>query len=208
MSTGQGEDVVSDPVDGVPTATDQVLTVPNLLSLLRLVLVPVFVWLLVVGELGWAGLVLVVAGFSDYADGKIARRYGLVTRLGQLLDPIADRLYIAATMVGLAAVDVIPWWLLVLLVARDAFILTMYPTVRRHRLPIPPVDFIGKSATFNLLGGFPLLLLGSVDSPFTTLCLAVGWALVWWGAALYWVAGLVYAWQVSVMRRQRRESAV
>lgn len=208
MSTGQGEDVVSDPVDGVPTATDQVLTVPNLLSLLRLVLVPVFVWLLVVGELGWAGLVLVVAGFSDYADGKIARRYGLVTRLGQLLDPIADRLYIAATMVGLAAVDVIPWWLLVLLVARDAVILTMYPTVRRHRLPIPPVDFIGKSATFNLLGGFPLLLLGSVDSPFTTLCLAVGWALVWWGAALYWVAGLVYAWQVSVMRRQRRESAV
>lgn len=208
MSTGQGEDVVTHPVDGLPGATDQVLTVPNLLSLLRLVLVPVFVWLLVVGELGWAGLVLVVAGLSDYADGKIARRYGLVTRLGQLLDPIADRLYIAATMVGLAAVDVIPWWLLVLLVARDAFILSMYPTVRRHRLPIPPVDFIGKSATFNLLGGFPLLLLGSVASPFTTLCLTLGWALVWWGAALYWVAGVVYAWQVAVMRRQRRESAV
>lgn len=208
MSTGQGEDVVVDPADGTSRGTDQVLNVPNALSLLRLVLVPVFIWLLVVGELGWAGLVLVVAGLSDYADGKIARRYGLVTRLGQLLDPIADRLYIAATMLGLAAVGVIPWWLLALLVARDALILSMYPTVRRHGLPIPPVDFIGKAATFNLLGGFPLLLLGSVDSPLTTLCLAVGWALVWWGAALYWVAGLVYAWQVAVMRRQRRGSLV
>ena len=208
MSTGQGEDVVVDPVDGASQKTDQVFTVPNLLSLLRLALVPVFIWLLVVGELGWAGLLLVVAGLSDYADGKIARRYGLVTRLGQLLDPIADRLYIAATLLGLAAVDVIPWWLLVLLVARDAFILTMYPTVKRHRLPIPPVDFIGKAATFNLLGGFPLLLLGSVSSPFATMCLAVGWALVWWGAALYWIAGLAYAWQVTIMRRQRREGGV
>lgn len=208
MSTGQGEDVVVGPERDTAQGADQVLNVPNLLSLLRLVLVPVFIWLLIVGELGWAGLVLVVAGLSDYADGKIARRYGLVTRLGAMLDPIADRLYIAATMIGLAAVNVIPWWFFVLLVARDALILTMYPTVRRHRLPIPPVDFIGKAATFNLLGGFPLLLLGSVDSPFATLCLAVGWALAWWGAVLYWIAGLVYVWQVSVMRRQRRQEAV
>lgn len=207
MSTGQGEETVVAPAQAAQ-GDGPVLNVPNLLSLLRLLLIPVFVWMLVVGELGWAGLVLVVAGLSDYADGKIARRYGLVTRLGQMLDPVADRLYTTATLVGLAAVDVIPWWLLGLLVARDALILAMYPTVRRHRLPIPPVDFIGKAATFNLLGGFPLLLLGSVASPFATLCLVVGWALVWWGAALYWVAGLVYVWQVAVMRRQRRRVGV
>ncbi|WP_134773373.1 CDP-alcohol phosphatidyltransferase family protein [Ornithinimicrobium flavum] len=207
MSSGQGEDVVTGPSSDEPPEGGQVLNVPNVLSLLRLVLVPVFIWLLVTRELGWAGLVLVVAGLSDYADGKIARRYGLVTRLGQMLDPIADRLYIAATLIGLAAVDVIPWWLVLGLVARDALILTMYPTVRRLRLPIPPVDFIGKAATFNLLGGFPLLLLGSVDSPFQVLCLAAGWALVWWGTALYWAAGVVYAWQVRDMVRQRRGSA-
>lgn len=205
MSTGQGENVVAGPSSEAPRETGQVLTVPNILSLLRLVLVPVFIWLLVAGALGWAGLVLVVAGLSDYADGKIARRYGLVTRLGQMLDPIADRLYIAATLLGLAAVGVISWWLVLLLVARDAFILSMYPTVRRHRLPIPPVDFIGKAATFNLLGGFPLLLLGSVESPLATVCLVLGWALVWWGTALYWAAGVAYAWQVAQMVRQRKE---
>ena len=186
---------------------------PNAITIARIVCAPVFLWLLLVdagadGGLRWAAAVLfIVAIATDGVDGYIARRYDIVSDLGKLLDPIADRLYIAATLIGLAAVDVIPWWLVLGLVARDALILTMYPTVRRLRLPIPPVDFIGKAATFNLLGGFPLLLLGSVDSPFQVLCLAAGWALVWWGTALYWAAGVVYAWQVRDMVRQRRGSA-
>ena len=188
--------------------TDRPWTVPNLLSMLRLALVPVFVWALVQRELGWAALVLVVSGVSDFADGKIARHYGLTSRLGQVLDPVADRLYIAATVIGLAAVQVIPWWLVVVLFARELFIVLMYPVVRRYRLPIPEVTFIGKAATFNLLGGFPLVLLGHVPGWWSVLCLASGWALVWWGTVLYWVTGLVYGWQVRVMVRQRRRSGV
>lgn len=208
MGTGTGEDQAAGSQPRVLPVTDQIWTVPNLLSLFRLVLVPVFIWLLVDRELGWAALVLVVAGVSDYADGKIARHYGLVSRLGQVLDPIADRLYIAATILGLAAVGVIPWWLVLVLVARDACILSMYPVVHRRRLPIPTVTFVGKAATFNLLGGFPLVLLGQLDGWWTVLCLATGWALTWWGTVLYWVAGLVYAWQVRDMVRQDRAREV
>lgn len=204
MTTGAGEDAAAGHEQRVLPVTDRLWTVPNLLSILRLALVPVFIWMLVERQLGWAGLVLVIAGFSDFADGKIARHYGLISKLGQVLDPIADRLYITATVIGLAVVDVIPWWLVVLLFLREVFIGVMYPTVRKHALPIPPVDFIGKSATFNLLGGFPLLLLGHVDGWWSVLCLATGWALVWWGTVLYWVTGFVYAWQVAHMVRQRK----
>ncbi|WP_151523418.1 CDP-alcohol phosphatidyltransferase family protein [Serinicoccus kebangsaanensis] len=188
--------------------TDRLWTVPNLLSMIRLLLVPVFVWALLERQLGWAALVLVVAGASDFADGKIARRYGLTSRLGQVLDPIADRLYIAATVVGLAAVDVIGWWLVAVLFARETFIVLLYPVVRRYRLPIPEVTFIGKAATFNLLGGFPLLLLGQVDGWWTVVSLACGWALVWWGTVLYWITGLAHGWQVADMVRQRRRAGV
>ncbi|MFC5042060.1 CDP-alcohol phosphatidyltransferase family protein [Ornithinimicrobium kibberense] len=163
-----------------------------------------FIWLLVSGHLVWAAAVLVASGFTDYLDGKIARRYGLVSRLGQLLDPIADRLYIAVTLLSLAGTGVIGWWLVAVLVARDAFILAMYPLVRRHHLPIPSVDFVGKAATFNLLGAFPLLLLGHVPGWWTVPALATGWALAWWGVGLYWVTGLVYAAQVRGMMAQRR----
>ena len=204
MSTGQGDASGAIEEQRVLPQTDRLWTVPNLLSMLRLLLVPVFVWTLIERELGWAGLVLVVAGASDFADGKIARRYGLTSRLGSVLDPIADRLYMAATVLGLAVVGVIPWWLVLVLFGREAFILAMYPVVRVERLPVPPVTFIGKAATFNLFGGFPLLLLGHVDGWWTTACLAAGWALIWWGTVLYWVTGLVYGWQVAHMVRQRR----
>lgn len=204
MTTGQGEAQPTGHPRRVLPVTDRLWTVPNLLSVVRLALVPVFIWLLIEGSLGWAGLVLVVAGVSDFLDGKIARRYGLVSRLGQVLDPIADRLYITATVIGLAAVQVIPWWLVAVLFLREAFILAQYPLVHRHRLPIPEVTFIGKAATFNLLGGFPLLLLGHVDGWWSVPCLATGWALVWWGTVLYWVTGLVYGWQVLHMVGQRR----
>lgn len=204
MTTGTGEAPQTRRDEPVPSVSGRVLTLPNVLSVIRLVGVPVYLWLLVVGELGWAGLLLVLSGFTDYLDGKIARRYGLVSRLGQLLDPVADRLYIATTLLSLAWFDVIPWWLVAGLVLRDALILAMYPVVRRHRLPIPPVHFVGKAATFNLLAAFPLLLFGELDGWWQTFSLATGWALVWWGTALYWVTGFVYFWQVRSMVGQRR----
>lgn len=208
MTNGPGDASGEVGVQRELLVTDRLWTVPNLLSVLRLALVPVFVWLLVRDELGWAALLLMVSGASDFADGRIARAYGLTSRLGQILDPVADRFYIAATVLGLAAVQVIPWWLVLVLFLRETLIVAMYPVVRHHRLPIPPVTFVGKAATFNLLSGFPLLLLGHVEGWWSTPCLVVGWALVWWGTALYWVTGLVYARQVALMVRRRRAGGV
>ena len=204
MSTGTGDAPDTRHDQRVLPVSDRLLTVPNVLSIVRLLGLPLFIWLLLSGHLVWAALVLVASGFTDYLDGKIARHYGVVTRLGQLLDPIADRLYIATTLLSLAATGVVGWWLVAVLVARDAFITAMYPLVRRHHLPIPPVDFVGKAATFNLLGAFPLLLLGHVPGWWTVPALAAGWALAWWGVGLYWVTGLVYAGQVRGMLAQRR----
>lgn len=109
MTNGPGDASGEVGVQRELLVTDRLWTVPNLLSVLRLALVPVFVWLLVRDELGWAALLLMVSGASDFADGRIARAYGLTSRLGQILDPVADRFYIAATVLGLAAVQVIPW---------------------------------------------------------------------------------------------------
>ncbi len=182
----------------------QWLTIPNLLSILRLIGVPVFLWLILVERDGWALVVLMASGISDYLDGKIARHYGLVSKVGQYLDPIADRLYIATTLLGLGYREIIPWWLVLILVARDAFTAGMYPVARSYRLPAPPVHFVGKAATFNLLYAFPLLLLGAQDSIFGAVAMPIGWAFAWWGAGLYWLSAVLYAVQVADMVRQRR----
>jgi cardiolipin synthase len=193
--------------EGRPVVSNRVLTVPNALSLLRLVGVPLFLWLLIDGShTAWAAVVLMVSGVTDYLDGKIARHYGLVTRVGQVLDPLADRLYILATLLGLGWVEAIPWWLVGVLLAREVFIAALGPVLRAYQLPLPPVHFIGKAATFNLLSAFPLILLGQGESTAATVVLVVGWAFAWWGTVLYWVAGIMYAVQVRQMVRDAGSS--
>ena len=194
--------------------SDRVLTVPNVLSALRLVGVPVFLWLLVRGDDGWALLVLMASGITDYLDGKIARHYGLESRVGQLLDPIADRLYVLTTLLALAWRDVIPWWLVVVLLARDVFMALVLAVLRPYGYTDLPVHFVGKAATFNLLYAFPLLLLGDGTGVLATLARPVGWGFAWWGATLYWVAAALYAWQAAGLvraarnERQRRPGTV
>nr|WP_246136443.1 CDP-alcohol phosphatidyltransferase family protein [Leekyejoonella antrihumi] len=190
-----------------PALSTRVWTVPNLLSMLRLIAVPIFLWLLLEHHDLWAFAVLAVSGVTDYLDGKIARHYGLVTRLGQLLDPAADRLYILSTLLGLASRSIIPWWLVALLLAREVFVAAFALPLRRHRLPIPPVHFIGKLATFCLIYAFPLILLGQQDGPVGSVALPLGWSFAWWGLGLYWVAGIMYARQILGMVRQRRTGA-
>ena len=172
---------------------DRVLTVPNLLSLLRLLGVPVFLWLILGPQADLAAvLLLMVSGATDYLDGVIARRWNQVSRLGQLLDPLADRLYIFATLLGLGIRGIVPWWLLGLIVARDV-VLGIWLLVRRGRgQGPPPVHYLGKAATLNLLYAFPLLLLGDGTSAGATVARVVGWAFAIWGTALYWWAGALY----------------
>ncbi|MGH8997463.1 MAG: CDP-alcohol phosphatidyltransferase family protein, partial [Acidimicrobiales bacterium] len=136
------------------------------------------------------------SGVSDYLDGYLARRLHQTSRLGALLDPIADRLYILSTVVGLAVRGIIPWWLAVLLPLRDVLLWGLVPFLRRRGRSALPVHFLGKAATASLLYAFPLLLLGDGSGTISTLARVFGWAFAIWGTGLYWWAGLLYAWQV------------
>lgn len=181
-------------------ASSRILTIPNVLSFARLLGVPVFLWLILVPQAdGWAFVLLAVAGASDWVDGYLARRLNQRSELGVLLDPLADRLYIAATLLGLALRGLIPWWLVGVLVARELFLLALLPRIRRSGRLALPVTYVGKSATFCLLWGFPLLLLGGLPT-FGVAALAFGWAFALWGTYLYWWAGIRYAQQAFALR--------
>jgi len=175
----------------------QVLTLPNILSIIRLAGVPLFLWLLLVPEAdGLAALVLMLSGITDYLDGYLARRLDQTSKVGEILDPVADRLYILSTVLGLAWRDIIPWWLAVLLPARDVLLWGLVPFLRTRGYSALPVHFLGKAATANLLYAFPLLLLGHGTGVLGLLAKVFGWAFAIWGTGLYWWAGLLYAWQV------------
>lgn len=183
----------------VEPATDRIVTIPNALSLARLLGVPVFLWLVLGPRAdGWAIAVLALAGFSDWLDGKLARAWNQTSRLGRLLDPLADRLYILATLFGLAVREIIPWWLAIGVPLRDLLLLVIVPPVLR-RLgygPALPVHFLGKAATANLLYAFPLLFLASHTGWYAEAARILGWAFAIWGTGLYWWAGVLYVVQV------------
>ncbi len=178
----------------------RVWTVPNLLSALRLAGVPVFLWLVLGPERDALALgVLLLSGITDWLDGALARRWNQQSALGEILDPVADRLYILAVIVGLALRDVIPWWVAIVLPARDLFLWCLVPLLRTRGYSALPVHFLGKAATFNLLYAFPLLLLGDGEGMLATLAEVFGWAFAFWGIALYWWVGALYAWQVRLL---------
>lgn len=186
--------------------TDRVLTLPNVLSFLRLAGVPLFFWLVVSAHRdALAVALLMAAGFTDWLDGWIARRWRLRSRLGQLLDPIADRLYILAIIVALALRGIIPWWFVAILVAREALLVALVPALRSRGLRALPVHFLGKMATFCLLYAFPLVLLGAQDTAWALPVRVIGWASAIWGAGLYWWAGLLYLRQtIELVRNHER----
>lgn len=182
--------------------TERVWTLPNVLSVARLAGVPLFLWLVLGPEAdGLAVLVLMVAGFTDWLDGQLARAWHQRSRLGQMLDPIADRFYILATLLGLAFRGIIPWWLVAILVARDCVIALLVPVLKTRGYSSLPVHFLGKAATFSLLYAFPLVLLGAGDSPLALVARVIGWAFALWGTGLYWWAGWLYLAQTYKLLR-------
>jgi cardiolipin synthase len=177
--------------------TSDVWTLPNIVSMLRLLGVPLFLWLVLGPEADlWALVVLMLSGVTDWLDGYLARRLDQTSKLGEVLDPVADRLYILAVVVGLACRDIVPWWVAVVLPLRDALLWGLVPFLRTRGYSALPVHFLGKAATFNLLYAFPLLFIGDGDSTIARLAQVFGWAFAIWGIALYWWAGVLYAWQV------------
>jgi cardiolipin synthase (CMP-forming) len=175
----------------------RVWTVPNVLSMVRLLGVPLFLYLVLGPEAdGWALGLLMVSGVTDFLDGYLARKLDQRSSLGEILDPVADRLYILAVVIGLGLRDIIPWWVAIVLPLRDLLLWTLVPFLRTRGYSALPVHFLGKAATFNLLYAFPLLLLGDGSGVVATLAQVIGWAFAIWGIGLYWWAGVLYAWQV------------
>lgn len=179
-------------------------TVPNILSFLRLGLVPVFLYLIITAQDALALLVLVFSSLSDYLDGFIARRFNQMTRLGQLLDPAADRLFIFAALIGLAARDVIPWWLFFVIVAREVMLAVLGIISANYGFGPLPVHHLGKVATAALFYALPVLMLGQAFPAIAGVTDPVGWAFALWGAFLYWWAGFIYVAQsVRISRLPR-----
>ncbi|HEY1914958.1 MAG TPA: CDP-alcohol phosphatidyltransferase family protein [Streptosporangiaceae bacterium] len=192
-------------------APDRILTIPNALSLARLAGVPVFLWLVLglrsqTGD-WWAVGLLIGSAASDWLDGKIARALNQQSRLGQVLDPAADRLYIVATILALAIRSIIPWWLVGLLAARELLLAGVLVVLRRHSYEPLQVSFVGKAATLALMYAFPLLFLGSHTASYSEITRIAGWAFAIWGSALYWCAALLYVQQArSLVRGDNREA--
>ena len=187
------------------TVSTRIVTIPNLLSLFRLLLIPVFLVLLVVGHYVWALVVLVVSSATDFVDGYVARHFNQVSRLGQLLDPAADRLFIFSTLIGLAWTGFIPWWLAGVIFAREFLLLIVGVILANHGYGPLPVHHLGKMGTFALLTAMPLLILGAAFPQIDVVANPVGWAAALWGVFLYWWAGVLYALEAGRLIRIPRD---
>ena len=182
--------------------SDRIWTIPNALSVLRLLGVPLFLWLLLgPQEDGWALVVLIVSAFTDWADGKLARLLDQASRLGALLDPMVDRLYIVTTLIALVARDVIPWWIAAILIGRELVLAPTLAVYRRRGMPPPDVLYLGKGATFLLMCALPLLLLDLAAPATSAVAHPLGWAALIWGSALYVWTGLLYLVQAGWIAR-------
>ena len=172
--------------------SSRILTIPNVLSFIRLAMVPVFLIFIIIGADFAALIVLVISSVTDYFDGVIARKFGQVSRLGQLLDPAADRLFIFAALVGLCLREIIPWWLVAIIVGRDVMLAVLGVILANNGYGPLPVHHLGKVATFSLLYALPILMLGLAFPVISWVTNPVGWAFALWGAFLYWWAGIIY----------------
>ncbi|MDT5349956.1 MAG: hypothetical protein QOH91_3243 [Mycobacterium sp.] len=184
-------------------APDRVLTVPNVLSAIRLVLIPVFIYVLLVAHANaWAVAILMFSGASDWADGKIARTLNQSSRLGVLLDPAVDRLYMVTVPITMAIGGIVPWWFVTALLVRDGLLAATLPLLRTRGLTALPVTYVGKAATFALMSGFPLILLGQWHAVWSRVVGAFGWGFLIWGLYMYLWAFVLYVVQMTMVVRQ------
>lgn len=185
--------------------TDAVWTIPNVISFIRLLGIPAFCILIVVGNDVGAIVLLAIFGATDWVDGFLARRLKQRTQLGARLDPIADRLYILATVAALLVRGIVPWWFVAILFARDVMLACLFPVLRRHGMFSLPVNYVGKLGTLLLLVALPLMLLGAPHGPLQWQWAHwAGWVIGIAGAVAYWAAGLLYLRETVKLARQPR----
>ena len=177
------------------------ISVPNALTFLRFLGIPLFIYLTLNLEAdGWAIVVLAIGGATDYFDGKIARAWNQTSRFGELADPAIDRLYILGILIVFFMRDIIPIWMIVIIVGRDIVLALITLLMNRKGIPPFTVTYLGKAATFNLMYAFPFILLTQSEGVFGTIAFVLGWSFAIWGIALYISTGISYArqgiWQI------------
>jgi cardiolipin synthase (CMP-forming) len=171
--------------------------VPNLLSAVRILLIPLFVVLLLRPDTRLAGfLVMGLVVSTDWVDGVIARRTGQVTEVGRLLDPLADRLAMGAAIVALVVVDLLPLWAAAIILVRDLIVLGAAVWLAAARGPRIDVRPIGKYATFTLMWAIPAIAWGNAGLPLDDVFLVLGWSWFWVGAVEYYAAAVAYAFDL------------
>jgi cardiolipin synthase len=191
------EEVVRDP--------KRILSLPNVISFLRLLTVPVFIWLFAAEHTNAAVVLYAIGAWTDFLDGYLARRLNSVTDLGKLLDPLADRIFIGALAVGLVITDVLPLWLALSIVARDVLLVAAFPFVDRRAVSRIPVTFAGKTATAALLAGLTLMAYAETTFPALEAIDEAGLGLVVFGAVLYWITAVQYAIEAFALMRSAKE---
>ena len=189
--------------------SSKILTLANVVSVVRLMAIPVFLWLVIEDELLIAFVLLVAAVLTDFVDGMIARRMNEITKLGQFLDPFADRLFIAATVIALAIQDVVPWWFVVAVMLRDALLGVGGIVMSRYGHGTLPVKWWGKVATFGLLFVLPLFLLGKVFPVIGVVTNPIAWVVAIVALVIYWIVGFSYLFDaISLAKEATRERAI
>lgn len=190
--------------EGVPPVVhDLVLTAANAITAVRLAGLPVFAWL-VLGprRLGLAFGLLCAIAATDWVDGYVARRFDQVTRLGKVMDPMIDRLLVLVTAVTLLLAGILPLWLVLVVVGRDALLLVLALALLR-KLPAVQVTRTGKFATACLMAGLPLFLLAATGWAGAAVARVLGWGVTLVGTAAYYGAGMQYARLFLRLRRKR-----
>lgn len=188
-----------------PEARDMVFTIPNLISVLRIISIPIIAMLVSRHEMITALIVLAISAVSDSLDGIIARTFNQVSKVGQILDPIADRLLIFCSILALGVAGIIPWWMLIVVGARDVLMAVLILVLAQHDYGPLPVHFVGKAGTAMLMMSIVALIVADIwQTPAMELLHLAALSAGIWGVALYWLAGIIYYRQgFELLRRDR-----
>ena len=189
-----------------PEPRDVVFTIPNIISLLRIISIPIIAWLITEHSMVWALVVLALSFASDGLDGLIARKFNQVSKIGQILDPIADRLLIICSVLALGVAGIIPWWMIIIIAARDAWMMLLVLWLAQYDYGPLPVHFVGKAGTFMLMVSIVALIFCDIwENPFVGLLHLAALAAGIWGVGLYWLAGCIYSKQgISLLVKEKR----
>ncbi len=172
---------------------DRILTAPNVITMLRLLCIPLFLWLLFGAHRQTAAAVLLaVLGATDWVDGHVARRYGQVSTFGKVLDPTADRLLVGTAVISIMIYGAVPLWFGLATIAREVLVSGMVILLAAMGAARIDVLWVGKAGTFGLMFAYPTFLLGYGTAGWQEPIRVIGWvtgliglALAWWAAGSY-----------------------